>query len=56
MRRKITIATLVVAALVACQPASAMQNKVGTAGALFLKIGMDVRSSAMGEALSLIHI
>jgi len=50
MRRKITIATLVVGALVACQPASAMQNKVGTAGALFLKIGMDVRSSAMGEA------
>ncbi len=31
-------------------PAFAMMNKVGTAGALFLKIGVDPRSSAMGDA------
>lgn len=31
-------------------PCHAMMNKVGTAGALFLKIGMDPRTVAMGEA------
>jgi long-subunit fatty acid transport protein len=31
-------------------PSDAMVSKVGTAGALFLKIGMDARSVAMGEA------
>lgn len=31
-------------------PCLAMMNKVGTAGALFLKVGMDPRRVAMGEA------
>ena len=31
-------------------PSYAMMDKVGTAGALFLKIGMDPRTVAMGEA------
>jgi hypothetical protein len=31
-------------------PSTAMMNKVGTAGALFLKVGMNVRSVGMGEA------
>jgi hypothetical protein len=44
-----------VAAAFACMvaiaiPCLAMMNKVGTAGALFLKIGMDPRRVAMGEA------
>lgn len=44
-----TLACIAAACLV-CMPAFAMMNKVGTAGALFLKIGVDPRSSAMGEA------
>ncbi len=50
MRFKVASGVLVVVILVFCLPSLAMQNKVGTAGALFLKIGMDVRSSGTGEA------
>ncbi len=44
-------AVMAIACLVALAvPSYAMTNKVGTAGALFLKIGMDPRTVAMGEA------
>jgi hypothetical protein len=44
-------AVMAVACLIAlAAPSYAMTNKVGTAGALFLKIGMDPRTVAMGEA------
>lgn len=44
-------AAIVVACVaVVSMPCHAMMNKVGTAGALFLKVGMDPRSVGMGEA------
>lgn len=44
-------AVMAIACLIAlAAPSYAMTNKVGTAGALFLKIGMDPRTVAMGEA------
>jgi long-subunit fatty acid transport protein len=46
MRVIITLVCLIAIAV----PALAMMDKVGTAGALFLKIGMDPRRVAMGEA------
>jgi hypothetical protein len=48
---KIIKATALAICLVAvAAPCPAMMNKVGTAGALFLKVGMNVRSVGMGEA------
>ena len=44
-------AVMAIACLIALAvPSYAMMDKVGTAGALFLKIGMDPRTVAMGEA------
>ena len=45
---KIMVLAAGLAALAA--PSSAMISRVGTAGALFLKVGMNVRSVGMGEA------
>jgi hypothetical protein len=48
---KLMSAVITVVCLVAVSvPCYALMDKVGTAGALFLKIGMDPRSVAMGEA------
>jgi long-subunit fatty acid transport protein len=48
---KLTVVITALVCLIAVSvPAFAMMNKVGTAGALFLKIGMDPRRVAMGEA------
>jgi len=44
---RIVLVAACLAALAA--PSSAMISRVGTAGALFLKVGMDVRSAGMGE-------
>lgn len=49
MKHRIAIGSVLIGVLI-CAPTFAMMNKVGTAGALFLKIGVDPRSSAMGEA------
>lgn len=49
MKLRFTLSALVVFLLLATG-VFGMQNKVGTAGALFLKIGMDVRAAAMGDA------
>ncbi len=48
MRLKLVLGAVLILILATC--VFGMQNKVGTAGALFLKIGMDVRAAAMGEA------
>lgn len=45
---KIIVLAVCLAAVAA--PSQAMISRVGTAGALFLKVGMDVRSVGMGEA------
>lgn len=44
------ISLTVVCVLATAVPSHCMMDKVGSAGALFLKIGMDPRSVAMGEA------
>jgi long-subunit fatty acid transport protein len=44
------IVVLGLCALVVAAPSYSMINRVGTAGALFLKVGMNIRSAGMGEA------
>jgi long-subunit fatty acid transport protein len=44
------IAVLALCAASVAAPAAAMIDRVGTAGALFLRVGMNVRSVGMGEA------
>lgn len=50
MMRAFRVAAALACIVVIAVPCLAMMNKVGTAGALFLKIGMDPRRVAMGEA------
>jgi hypothetical protein len=49
MKLTISVGTLILVGVLMV-PAFATMNKVGTSGALFLKIGMDPRTVAMGEA------
>jgi long-subunit fatty acid transport protein len=50
MMRAFRVAVAFACVIALAIPCLAMMNKVGTAGALFLKIGMDPRRMAMGEA------
>ena len=50
MMRALRIVTAIACIIAFAVPCLAMMNKVGTAGALFLKVCMDPRRVSMGEA------